>query len=723
MKKRLICLLLSAAILLGMGCLTAPEVSAASTMKASEDIIALIKSFEGFSAQPYYDYAHWSVGYGTTCNQGDYPNGITEAEADALLRNYVASFESSINKFIDKYGLQLKQCQFDALLSFTYNLGSSWMNDPDQVFTGAVINGADGSDFIFAITRWCTVTQNGEKVIQPSLVNRRLIEANLYLNGVYAKTAPTNYKYVFFENNIDFCVNEVRIQGYDNTQTDSLRAVPTKSGYRFLGWYTQAQGGEWITSVGPDTAVSILYGHWQEGNGAVDDQGNVTGTAASYSRYALAGTVVRETPSDTGAEIAQLSENEVVNIVADYMDENNVKWAKRASGGWVKLAETTPGKTEPAEPENTMNPVTVQVLRTGVNIRSGPGTNYAKLGTYLKGQELVITEVQPGGQYTWGKSSIGWICLTYTDYDSVIARDSDDASGDAFTGIVVNTSSLNVRSGPGISNPVVGKLSRGDQVQITKQQMVGSTAWGQTEKGWISLYYVQKIEAAEETKPEETNPEEPQQPETAGETVIATGTVSCNGSLRIRAGAGTSYLCLGSLAVGTRVEIYEKTSAGSLTWGRIQQGWICLNYVKLDADSTQAETSSTKMTGVVVNTDQLRIRSGAGVTNAQVGSLARGTFVEILETQKVGNTTWGRISKGWISLFYVKLDTSAAIQAAAEKTVTASSLNIRAGAGTANRCVGVYHLGDKVKILEQTTVSGVAWGRTDKGWICMKYVK
>lgn len=732
MKRRIICLLLSAAILLGAGCLTVSNVSAASAMKASGDIVALIKSFEGFSEKPYFDYGHWSVGYGTACEEGDYPDGITEAEAEELLQKYIASFEKSLNKFIDKYNLKLKQCQFDALLDFTYNLGTNWMSDPDQVFTSAVINGATGNDFIFAITRWCTVSQNGQREIRLSLVNRRLVEANMYLNGVYGENAPSNYQYVIFDNNIDFCVNDVRIQGYDNTVTDGLRAAPTKSGYRFLGWYTKAEGGEWTTSVGTDTLVNTLFGHWQEGNGATDEKGNVTGTAASYHRYALADTVVRETPNDSGAETAKLSENDLIEVVADHMDENNVKWAKRAAGGWVKLAETLPAKKEAPETDNTMKPVTVHVLRNGVNIRSGPGTNYQKLGTYTKGQELVITEVQSGSGYQWGKSSVGWICLSYTDFDQVKDDSSAESSEEAFDGVICNTSTLNVRSGPGTSNPIVGKLRRGDKVQITKQQKVGSTTWGKMEKGWVSLAYVQKTDAPEQTEPDETKPEEtkPEEtvPDTGAEKVIATGTVNSKGALRIRAGAGTKYKCLGSLAKGTKVEIYEKTTIGSLTWGRIRQGWICLNYVRLDADQSQSGTGGTgsaaaKMTGVVTKTDKLRIRSGAGVQNAEVGSLARGTFVEILETKKVGSTTWGRISKGWISLYYVKLDTDASIQAAPEKTVTASSLNIRSGAGAGSRCVGSYHQGDKVKILEQTKVGSTLWGRTDRGWICMKYVK
>ena len=51
--------------------------------------------------------------------------------------------------------------------------------------------------------------------------------------------------------------------------------------------------------------------------------------------------------------------------------------------------------------------------------------------------------------------------------------------------------------------------------------------------------------------------------------------------------------------------------------------------------------------------------------------------------------------------------------------VTASELNIRKEANTTSSVLGSYKKGDKVEILE---VKG-EWGRTDKGWVNMKYVK
>lgn len=54
--------------------------------------------------------------------------------------------------------------------------------------------------------------------------------------------------------------------------------------------------------------------------------------------------------------------------------------------------------------------------------------------------------------------------------------------------------------------------------------------------------------------------------------------------------------------------------------------------------------------------------------------------------------------------------------------VTAEQLNIRKTAGTSGESVGSYTYGTEIFIYEETTVNGVPWGRTDKGWVCLNYV-
>ena len=704
-KFRLRSLLLSVIVLVGLLALATPFAYAAEPMVTSESCIKLIKEFEGFASKPYFDYSQWSVGYGNACEKDDYPNGITREQADQLMRAHVVKLESNLNKFLQERKVKLNQNQFDALISFSYNVGSNWMYGDGQVITKAIVDGAVGNDFLFAISRWCLVTDNGVTKINQSLLNRRLIEANLYLNGVYVNSVPSNYRYVFFEDNMEGCINSERVQGYDNSVTDVIRAVPSKSGYVFLGWYTKAEGGQWVSHVGPDTNVKTLYAHWQLGTDGT------AGVTAEYVRYGT-GAKIYGYPSFNSTVVGKFAQNESAWIIADYMDINGVKWGKIAMGKWVCLSETlaAPGA-------EGMEPITVKVTNEYVNVRTGPGTGYGQAGTLYKDQEIVLTEVQRNGTYKWGKCSIGWICLDYTDYDAVLAGSSGSTSGEYMEGAsgtdsndtiiakgaVVKCTSLRVRAGAGMGFATVDVLYTDDQVEIYEIVNVKGMSWGRIDKGWICMSYV-KLESSENS------------------TSAAAGTViNCN-NLNVRVAPGTSSAKICTLPKGTEVTVYEQTMHKGEKWGRIEQGWVHMDYIYLGGKPPVDVENAGYATGKVVGTDVLRVRSAPGVKNPQVGTLNRDTIVIITETTKVGTTTWGKIDQGWISLDYVQLDGKTVPVDAVAKTVNTKSLRIRAGAGTNYDCIGSYTMGQQVVITEQIMVHGRPWGRTDRGWICLEYV-
>lgn len=95
--------------------------------KASKKIIEFISSFEGFEAKPYLDIAGIpTIGYGATY----YENGekvsmkdapITKERALELKAFHVRIAEAAVNKNVKS---NINQSQFDALVSFTYNLGT-----------------------------------------------------------------------------------------------------------------------------------------------------------------------------------------------------------------------------------------------------------------------------------------------------------------------------------------------------------------------------------------------------------------------------------------------------------------------------------------------------------------------------------------------------------------------------------------------------------------------
>lgn len=92
-------------------------------MKLSQRGIDLIKQFEGYSSKAYPDPATggapWTIGYGTT--KGVKPGMvITAQQAEKMLRNDVAKFESGVSSLI---AAPTTQGQFDAMVSLAYNIG------------------------------------------------------------------------------------------------------------------------------------------------------------------------------------------------------------------------------------------------------------------------------------------------------------------------------------------------------------------------------------------------------------------------------------------------------------------------------------------------------------------------------------------------------------------------------------------------------------------------
>jgi len=848
MQKKVLSFLLAGLLVLSLCIVGIPHVSAAQNMQASDACVELIKSFEGFRANVFLDYSQYSIGYGTACDKDDYPNGITEAEAERLLRRELAKFETSINQFASRYGLNLSQQQFDALASFTYNLGPNWMNNA-STFRSAVLDGARGNDFVFAITQW----SNAGGYVLDGLARRRLAEANLYLDGQYSKNPPSNYRYVLFDNNMTGAVSTIKIQGYDASLTDAPRANPTKSGYKFVGWYTQPDGGTCVTRLDASTP-GTLYAHWQTASGedvSGDSQGHavnykvtVTGTDVNirtgpgtdyskngkaqkgqqlqltwaqpggpylwgqfdggwicldYTDYEIvvlenspaAGVVtaigeivdtdtlrIRERPTTSSSIVGTYYRGDRVNITLQYT-VGAMTWGK-TDRGWISLeyVKLTPVEpptedpttepmedptteptedptTEPTEDpttEPTEDPTTEptqapttepteppteaptepknEVIATGkivdcdsLRIREGAGTRYKQVGSLTRGTKVSIFEIVGSGSQRWARMNKGWISMNYVqivkDGEEDDVQDKPENEQKPVTGYVVNCDALNIRSGAGTRYSKVGKLPAGTKVTVLETKQQGSMLWGRIKEGWISMDYIQLGE-----------PPSNSGNGSAGQKPVTGYVVNCD-AVNIRAGAGTKYDKVGKLPAGTKVTILETKQQGVMLWGRIEDGWISMDYVQLgDKAPASSGSSSATQKGYVVNCDELNVRAGAGTKYDKVGTLPAGTNVTILETKQQGVMLWGRIDKGWISMDYVQPGDKAPASSGSSTTraksgvvINASEVNLRKEPGTSSKKVGTAKKGDKLVILETRNVGSATWGRTEDGWIHMHYVK
>lgn len=431
MKKRVISALLMTTMLLSclsmsMHPLAAEEETTATeptettqpteeiTNYVSQQMLEVLKQLEGFVAKPYWDYKQWSVGYGSRCPDdklAEYQErGITKEEAEVLMLQELASFEKELQAFIAKYQLQLTQNQYDALVSFSYNCGGGWMSETTGNMYNAIISGDTGAKLAYSMLLW---SKAGSTY---ALRYRRIVELNMYLNGVYeAWTYPENFRYVFLDGAGG--TTSYEIHGFNTDYPMQIicnfKSVPTgpdETGktvtYEFDGWYTARDGGAKVEQLDETIATGdVLYAHWKLPSGAQVVVPEVTelqipiwieqtgvkiykGNLTSYA-------VVRE------MEVGEMA------VAVDFAFVNSRYWAK-INEGWILLDE---GKV-------SMPGV---LTDDAVNVRTGPGTSYDILTQKNNGDRVTILNWKYGDEKIWGQVQLtqdgqtvtGWICMDY----------------------------------------------------------------------------------------------------------------------------------------------------------------------------------------------------------------------------------------------------------------------------------------------------------------------
>lgn len=231
---------------------------------------------------------------------------------------------------------------------------------------------------------------------------------------------------------------------------------------------------------------------------------------------------------------------------------------------------------------------------------------------------------------------------------------------------LTGSDTLNVRSLPN-GDEIVGKLEKGDQVEVTNLVIVNDKVWGQIEyeygaysegsekgfdKGWIRLdymaeggYYIEKTETTTTTTGVT--------PSTMGNTGNTysggfvgtgskgyryTGKVINTNELNVRNSASSNAGITTKLKAGASLVIYETTISENMAWGRCDAGWVYLYYVDL------TPVMSGALDARVVYNDNTPIYSdNAG--SSTVGTYARMSVIDIYEI--VGKMA--RTDLGWVN--------------------------------------------------------------------------
>ena len=847
MKKRIVCVLLTLIMLVSLVPVTALTASAAS-LKTSEAAITIMKKLAIFKNKCYQvgSTNEFRIGYGTVCtekHETKYENGkvvwvdkkqhtVTQAQADQALRKLILDLDAKVNSFASSNSLTLSQCQHDALVLFTFDVGDSWMSG-SGVVKSAIVSKASTNDLLKAMSDWAGNQDD---------FRRRKIEVNMYKNGIYSDVTPSSFGTVTY--NPDGGTIPQNGTGaysvlFDTTKTSAHIPSPTRSGYKFMGWYSAQYDGTLVPALTGSYNGKTLWAGWQStsvtANNA-NDLSYVHGINETLKVSQLVSLDVYPVPTKKNVKPFRTINKDTATVTAikDFIDDNGNRWSKlsAAGDGWVLLK--TSGQSNSGNTEYTGGKidVTVTVTNAYVNRRANDSASSALTGSYKAGTKLKI--VATNAAKTWGQVeengvAVGWVALMYTDWSTVYngsaPSDANNTTPIA-TATVTYNGYLNARSDPGVDNKIVGGFAKDTTVNVFEIRTVNGHRWGRTSSGWICLTYTNVkmltdknvsdtgvLDYAFEVTLVNAGSDLPTyaQPTTnsnnsdtikAGTTglkitnaAVADGltwvkahwTVKETGkdgktkviaksgwatysnfnlvptkftvvsdTLNIRDAAGSQNQFVFKLTKGVEVEVHEISLANEEIWGRIEgytsggvnyDGWINLasNYVKRSSQITiDGGTKAAIGTGTVVNADSVRVRMTGALYGQVLGSINRGTKVAVLE-EKDG---WYKIdydvdnnkeTDSWIYGQYLEVKMgvvesgtgSTGGTGTTQKTDgtgkgiianTYAGVNVRSGAGIANAIVGKILNGTEVTILEVKLVGAAKWGRVKQGWICMDYV-
>lgn len=256
--------------------------------------------------------------------------------------------------------------------------------------------------------------------------------------------------------------------------------------------------------------------------------------------------------------------------------------------------------------------------------------------------------------------------------------------------VIINTKSLNVRSGPGLTYPVTGSMKMGEQAEV----LSSSGDWHEvkvgTSTGWIASWLVVSDGAKE---------------------IVNTTAVSKVNALNIRTEPSLSSAVIGQLNAGEAFEITGRNGEWASIYKNGKDGWIHTDYIsEVSQDDEgqpgmEVQTEDVKVDQFTVSVDALNVRKGPDLTSKKVGMVLKGESFHVEEID--GN--WIRISlgkktNGWVYSFHGTLGSSTTKDSEASTdnkkvTVLTNGTNIRSSATTSSEIVSRVNAGEKLTVI------------------------
>jgi len=198
---------------------------------------------------------------------------------------------------------------------------------------------------------------------------------------------------------------------------------------------------------------------------------------------------LRMQPSSSSRSLALVSKNTTVELLSDEVDG----WYKVSyrgmegymSADWLDVTvNASAGSNGGDDADSSGSQATTAVVKDGpLNVRSGPGTGYSRIGSLRKGTQVTILETLNGWYKISSGSLVGYVSAQYISTDGTVAQQ----------GLVI-AGPLNVRSGPGTNYSRIGSLKQGASVTINSSANGWYHITCGSLSGYVSAQYVSPMD-------------------------------------------------------------------------------------------------------------------------------------------------------------------------------------------------------------------------------------
>lgn len=292
----------------------------------------------------------------------------------------------------------------------------------------------------------------------------------------------------------------------------------------------------------------------------------------------------------------------------------------------------------------------VATATAAVNVRTGPGTNYARLGTLPRGASIE----QTGRSGVWSIVRYnGRTAYIHGSYLTTRTSSAPQVATGGATGTYYSTARLNVRTAASLSSGVVTTVNKDTAFSLT-----GRTANGFSEatvngvSRWLWTAYLRP--GAASNAPAVTQPAKPtapapvvNPPKQAVTTALpaVTGQMRLTGTLIIRADDSANPVVLGKLPIGSIIDVTGVRRNGVVQ--AVYQGavrWFDANWVTAVSAAQPAPVtpSAPGAIGTRYSKDDLNVRAQASQSSTLLASAPKGTTFQVT----------GKISNGYAEIIW-----------------------------------------------------------------------